>query len=102
MGHHQHRGREVSNHYEWTTAPGALYLLTTRHQALEDLGVEGVEPANDDEVLEGVVTAPYVLFVGTENGDGTLIEGELADITGYVDHLHTYIHRINEEIEHNQ
>lgn len=76
----------MSSHYEWGTAKGGLYSLVTRQAApvvwrLPDVGEEGA------------VSEPFALGLFTDNGDGTILEGDAAAIVDYVDQLHHYVHR---------
>lgn len=74
----------MGNHYEWTTAGSASFLLTTKQDAPDQLGTIA------DSEFEGV-TAPYALFVGTGDGDGTIIEGSLDEIVAFTNSLHSHV-----------
>ena len=64
----------------------------SRSSAPHEWNLPEPDPTDVDETGEGV-TAPYALGAFTENGDGTILEGDPADILDYVDKLHTYTHR---------
>ena len=71
----------MSYHYEWGTAVGGLYLITTAGDALDDLG---------DELEHG----PLALFIGNESGDGTVLEGDAEGIRQFARSLHEYVERV--------
>ncbi|AGB27374.1 hypothetical protein Mycsm_07282 (plasmid) [Mycobacterium sp. JS623] len=75
----------MSSHYEWGHARTGLYQLVTRESAPEQWHVP--EPDSG-----GPVTAAHALGLFTENGDGTVLQGEPGEILDYVDLVHAYAH----------
>ncbi|MBE7193075.1 MAG: hypothetical protein INR66_11405 [Gordonia polyisoprenivorans] len=69
----------MSLHRERTTPTATSYSVVTRENAPHDIAVR--------------ITEPFALYLGTDSGDGLVIEGDLADIAELVDHIHTHVHR---------
>ncbi|MEE6140399.1 hypothetical protein SKC41_29310 [Mycobacterium sp. 050128] len=64
----------MSNHTEWGHAAPSLYTLHPRQRAIEEL-----HPADEDEL-----TAPFVLGLWNENGDGLALQGNRREILSYL------------------
>lgn len=69
----------MTMHRDSTSVAAAGYTLVTRATAPDDIACE--------------ISTSHALFVGDGNGDGLVIEGDLAKLTRWVDRLHTHIHR---------
>lgn len=76
----------MSNHTEWGHARHSLYTLHPRELAVEEL-----RPADDGEI-----TAPFVLGVWNENGDGLALQGTRREILEY---LHLVIEHVKRETD---
>jgi hypothetical protein len=80
----------MSNHYEWGMVWEGGYQIVTRKSAPDEWNLPEPDPLLPFDVG---VTSPFALGVFTANGDGTVLEGKAAEIVGYVDRLHAYVHR---------
>lgn len=75
----------MSLHRDWTDVADAGFVLVTRATA-------------PDEIACPIDTS-HALYVGDGNGDGLIIQGELAAITRWVDQLHTHVHQASDTTE---
>lgn len=73
----------MSNHTEWGHAAHSLYTLHARQRAIEEL-----QPADDDEI-----TAPFVLGLWNESGDGLALQGTRRQILDYLGHAIAHVQR---------
>jgi hypothetical protein len=64
----------MSNHIEWGHAAHSLYTLHPRERAIEELS-----PDDEDEL-----TAPFVLGLWNENGDGVALQGTRRQLLAYL------------------
>ncbi len=69
----------MSLHRDSTNVVDAEYSLVTRTTAPDDIACD--------------ITASHALYVGDGNGDGLVIEGDLAALVRWVDKLHAAVHR---------
>ena len=69
----------MSLHRERTTPADASYSVITRETAPLDIGVR--------------IAGDHALYIGTDSGDGVVIEGDLAAIAELVDQIHAHVHR---------
>lgn len=69
----------MTMHRDSTSVADAGYSLVTRATAPDDIACS--------------IDTSHALFVGDGNGDGLVIEGDLAKLTRWVDRLHAHIHR---------
>ena len=68
----------MSLHRERTTPADASYSVITRETAPHDIGVR--------------IAEDHALYIGTDSGDGVVIEGDLAKIAELVDLIHAHVH----------
>lgn len=80
----------MSNHYEWGMAREGAFEVVTRDSAPEQWNLPEPDPLSPWDVG---VTSPFALGVFTANGDGTILEGEAAEILAYADRLYAHVHR---------
>lgn len=73
----------MSNHIEWGHAAHSLYTLYPRERAIEELC-----PVDDDEV-----TAPFVLGLWNENGDGLALQGTRRQLLDYLGLVIAHVQR---------
>lgn len=73
----------MSNHIEWGHAAHSLYTLHPRERAIEEL-----HPDDEDEL-----TAPFVLGLWNENGDGLAVQGTRRQILDYLGHVIAHVQR---------
>ena len=73
----------MSNHTEWGGASDALYTLHTRAAAIENL-----LPADQDGI-----TAPFVLGLWNENGDGLALQGTRRQVLDYLRQVTEHVQR---------
>ncbi|MBZ4522188.1 MULTISPECIES: hypothetical protein [Mycobacterium avium complex (MAC)] len=73
----------MSNHIEWGHAAHSLYTLHPRERAIEEL-----QPDDEDEL-----TAPFVLGLWNENGDGLAVQGTRREILDYLGYVIAHVQR---------
>lgn len=73
----------MSNHIEWGHAAHSLYTLHPRERAIEEL-----HPVDED-----ALTAPFVLGLWNENGDGLAVQGTRREILYYLGYVIAHVQR---------
>ncbi|WAJ47980.1 hypothetical protein OK015_28960 (plasmid) [Mycobacterium sp. Aquia_216] len=73
----------MSNHTEWGRAAHSLYTVRPRQRAMEELS-----PDDDHEL-----TAPYVLGLWNENGDGLALQGSRRELLDYLSLATAHVQR---------
>jgi hypothetical protein len=72
----------MSNHIEWGYVETALYTLHLRERVADELRPD----VND-------ITAPYVLGIWNESGDGVALEGDRRQLLNFATALTAYLER---------
>ena len=73
----------MSNNIEWGHAAHSLYTLYSRDRAIEELC-----PVDEDEI-----TAPFVLGLWNENGDGLALQGTRRQLLDYLGLVIAHVQR---------
>jgi hypothetical protein len=73
----------MSNNIEWGHAADSLYTLHTRQRAIEEF-----HPHDEDEL-----TAPFILGLWNENGDGRALQGTRRQLLEYFSRVIAHVQR---------